>query len=201
MKKIIFLIIIATIIVYGLFYLLKLLLFNNNVSGLKTFIDPEQVYSFQYPSNLVQQTEFDVQKSFTGSRSKYGNDLVSFYVNGDKEKSEKLLVTRSYNPSNSDMKERINKIDNTEMNKQFEEKIINGYEALITRTVWPCSEENCDENNIQLKQTHVSLKKGKFIINFKINTLTKFDPTNVNSIADEKWLEQIVSTFKFINTE
>ncbi len=99
------------------------------------------------------------------------------------------------------MKERINKIDNMEMNKQFEEKIINGYEALITRTVWPCSEENCDENNIQLKQTHVSLKKGRFIINFKINTLAKFDPTNVNSIADEKWLEQIVSTFRFINTE
>ncbi len=201
MKKIIFLIIIATIIVYGLFYLLKLLLFNNNASGLKTFIDPEQVYSFQYPSNLVQQTDFDVQKSFTGSRSKYGSDLVSFYVNGDKEKSEKLLATRSYNPSNLDIKERINKIDNTEMNKQFEEKIINGYEALITRTVWPCSEENCDENNIQLKQTHVSFKKGKFIINFKINTLAKFDPINVNSIADEKWLEQIVSTFKFINTE
>ena len=95
MKKIIFLIIIATIIVYGLFYLLKLLLFNNNVSGLKTFIDPEQVYSFQYPSNLVQQTEFDVQKSFTGSRSKYGNDLVSFYVNGDKVKLEDGRYIRS----------------------------------------------------------------------------------------------------------
>ena len=197
MKKIIFLIIITTIIAYGLFYLLKL----NSASGLKTFIDPEQVYSFQYPSNLVQQTDFDVQELFTGSRSKYGSDLVSFYVNGDKEKSEKLLATRLYNPSNSDMKERINKIDNTEMNKQFEEKIINGYEALITRTVWPCSEENCDENNIQSKQTHISLKKGKFIISFKINTLVKFDPTNVNRIADEKWLEEIVSTFKFINTE
>lgn len=147
----------------------------------KTYIDQQRTFSFKYPPDLVLRPL--IQSDETES--------ISFAF----DNKEKLVLSKLPNSQNMDLREFNEKIKLTDTKIEYESILVNGYEALLMRTKWPCINE-CDPTQVKNGQYHVEFKGNKIVVGFKINTLDKVGST---SISDEKWLDQILSTFKFLD--
>lgn len=153
---------------------------TDETANWETYTDQQNKFSFKYPLYLIPRSLGKVDRT----------ELVSFA----QDNKEKLVLSVLPNLQNLDLQKFDEKIKLQDTKREYNKTVINGYEALLLRTKWPCSEE-CDPYKIKNEQYHVDFKGTGFIVGFKINTS---DESGGTSVSDEKWLDQILSTFQFI---
>ena len=139
-------------------------------------------FYFKYPPYLIPNSLGKVDQT----------ELVSFA----QDSKEKLLLSVLPNPQNIDLQKFSEKVKLQDTKREYSKAEINGYQALLLRTKWPCTEE-CEPNKIKNEQYHVDFKVNGFVVGFKINT---FDQSGGTSVSEEEWLNQILSTFKFLDS-
>lgn len=153
------------------------------IASWKTYKSNTYGFSFKYPENLY-------------IRNDSRDDFIGFLLNQNENQSQKLVVQVINNPSNLSIQnylENNKPISDDRINLDYTETEINNYEGLILRYEVPCL-GICKDVRVGKYLTKY-LKGDKFIVGFSVQATNQAG----NTLEDEQWLDQILSTFKFAN--
>lgn len=153
-----------------------------DMSNWKTYTNTNYYFSFKYPNNL-------------SVRNDSTSEFIGFLERKDENQSQKLVVTVNKNPNNLGIQELLEKnkpIPDDRINLRYQSTQITGYDGLLLRYENPCLGicENIETGKFFTKY----IKGNSVIISFSVDTRNQAG----NTLEDEKWLDQILSTFKFI---
>ena len=156
---------------------------NGDLANWKTYRNTKYAFSFEYPPNLY------LRKDST-------HDFAGFLTDPNKNSSQRLIVTVLSNPQNLNLEEfdtQNKPIPYDWEDLSLENKRINSYEAIIKKFEQPCV-GLCQ--NYKFERSFVVRIKGDgFVVSFTVDN--RIDPSNTSQ--DEKWLDQILFTFKFLD--
>lgn len=164
-------------------FLDQLTLTINSTTDWKTYINQKYGFSFKYPGSLY-------------IRSDSTDNFIGFLLNQNENRSQKLIVQVMNNPSNLSIEnyaEQNKPIPDDRINTNYTKTESNNYEGLILRYEKPCLGV-CEKVKIE-KHFVKYLKGDKHIVGFSVETT---NPAG-NTLEDEQWLDQILSTFHFLD--
>lgn len=154
---------------------------TSGTTNLKTYTSSKYRFSFAYPSNLT-------------VRQDSNDDFIGFLEGPNENQSQKLVVFVTENPKNLNIREFLEKnkpIPDDRINLNYQETTINGYDALILRYENPCL-GICEKAKTGKYFTKY-IKGNGVIVSLAVETQNQAG----NTPDDEKWLDQVLSTFKF----
>jgi hypothetical protein len=149
----------------------------------KTYTNARYGFSFKYPENL-------------SIRSDSRDDFIGFLEIPGVNNSQKLIVSVYPNPNNlnlQDFREDLRRMGSPSTeNVTYQPTTINGYAGLTERYERACLGICEDFKSGKYFMYHI--KDDRVIVSFSIQT----DNPAGNILEDEQWLDQILSTFKFL---
>lgn len=156
----------------------------DETSTWKTYINSKYKFSFRYPPDLYVRLESN-------------DEYTTFLEKQNDNSSAKLSFGVVRNPQNTSIEEVFENnrpIPDDRKSVEYEKTFVNNYEASAIRTEMPCL-GICEKSSVE-KYYSVAIKGSGFIVSFQRETR---EPGG-NTLEDKKWLDQILSTFKFTDS-